>query len=61
MRASSKRSRTKSCPPHTPLQLQATEDGYRVARCLVCGLLGPKQENSSKARLAFEDSYKHYK
>jgi len=58
MQASSKPSKTKPCPPHTPLLLQATEDGYRVARCLVCGLLGPKRENSSKARLAFEESYK---
>ena len=57
MQASSKPSRTKPCPPHTPLLVQATEDGYHVARCLVCGLQGPKRENSSKARLAFEESY----
>ena len=61
MQASSKPSRTRSCPPHTPLLLQATEDGYFVVRCLACGLLGPKRANTSKAHRAFEESYKYYK
>jgi hypothetical protein len=55
MQASSKFTRTKPCPPHSPLLLQATEDGYCEVRCLACGLLGPKRANSSKARLAFEE------
>ena len=58
MQASSKLSRTKPCPPHTPLLVQDTEDGYCLVRCLACGLQGPKRENTSKARLAFEESYK---
>jgi hypothetical protein len=55
MQTSSRPSRTKTCPPHTPLLLQATEDGHRVVRCLACGLLGPKRESVSKARLALEE------
>ena len=58
MQASSKPSRTKPCPPHTPLLLQATGYGYCVARCLACGLQGPERENTLKAHLAFEVSYK---
>ena len=57
MQASSKFARTRSCPPHTPLLVQATGYGYCVARCLACGLQGPKRENTSKARLAFDESY----
>jgi hypothetical protein len=54
MQASSKPSRRKPCPPHTPLLLQPTEDGYCLVRCLACGLLGTERENSSKAHLAFD-------
>ncbi len=50
-------SRHRPCPPHTPLLVQVTGYGYCVARCLVCGLQGPERENSSKARLAFKESY----
>jgi hypothetical protein len=57
MQAYSKLSRRKSCPPHTPLLVQAIGDGYCLVRCLACGLLGPKRENTSKARLAFDESY----
>jgi hypothetical protein len=57
MQAYSKSSRTKPCPPHTPLLLQATGYGYRVARCLACGLQGPQRENSSEARLAFKELF----
>jgi hypothetical protein len=53
VQASSKSSRP--CPPHTPLLMQGTDDGYRVVRCLACGLLGPKREDSSRARLAFDE------
>jgi hypothetical protein len=58
MQALSKSSRPRPCPPHTPLLTQRTEDGYRVVRCLVCGLLGPKREDGSRARLAFDESSK---
>jgi hypothetical protein len=54
MQPYSKFSRTKPCPPHTPLLVQDTEDGYCLVRCLACGLQGPERENSSIARLAFE-------
>jgi hypothetical protein len=46
--------RRKPCPQHTPLLVGATDDGHCVVRCLACGLQGPERENSSKARLAFE-------
>ncbi len=55
---SKKSSRLRPCPPHTPLLTQCTEDGYRVVRCLACGLLGPKREDGSKALLAFDESSK---
>jgi hypothetical protein len=58
MQTSSKLSRTKPCPPHTPLLVQDAEDGYCLVRCLACGLQGPKRENTSKARLAFDEYYK---
>jgi hypothetical protein len=54
MQASSEPSRRKPCPPHTPLLVRATEEGHCVVQCLACGLHGPERENSSKARLAFE-------
>jgi hypothetical protein len=57
MQAYSKFSRTKPCPPHTPLLVQATGYGYGLARCLACGLQGPERQNSSKARQAFDESY----
>ena len=58
MQASSKLPRLRSCPPHTPLLVQDAGDGYHVVRCLACGLQGPKRADSSKARLAFEESHK---
>jgi hypothetical protein len=54
MRASSEPPRRKPCPPHTPLLVRVTEVGHCVVLCLACGLQGPERENSSKARLAFE-------
>jgi hypothetical protein len=57
----SKSSRHRPCPPHTPLLIQASRDGYCVARCLAYGLQGPERENTSKARLAFDESYKSLK
>jgi hypothetical protein len=54
MQASSEPSRRKPCPPHTPLLVRATEEGHCVVQCLACGLHGPERENSSKARLTFE-------
>jgi hypothetical protein len=49
--------RKKSCPPHGPIQVQAVDEGARVASCLVCGLAGPKRENSWEAKLAFDEAF----
>jgi hypothetical protein len=57
VQAYSKFSRRKPRPPHTPLLVQATGYGYCLVRCLACRLQGPKRENTSKARLAFDESY----
>jgi hypothetical protein len=50
-------SRHGPCPPHTPLLIQDSGEEYRVARCLACGLQGPKRRNTPKALLAFEEAF----
>jgi hypothetical protein len=50
-------SRHRTCPPHTPLLIQDSGAEYRVARCLACGLQGPKRRDTPKALLAFEEAF----
>jgi hypothetical protein len=57
MQAFSKVSRHRPCPPHTPLLVQDSGGSYRVARCLACGLHGPKRRDTPKALLAFEEAF----
>jgi hypothetical protein len=57
MRAISKFTRHRPCPPHTPLLIQDSGESYRVARCLACGLQGPKRRDTPKALLAFEEAF----
>jgi hypothetical protein len=45
-----------SCPPHSPILVEASGEGYCVARCLACGLSGPEQEDYWEAKLAFDES-----
>jgi hypothetical protein len=45
-----------SCPPHTPLLIEASKEGYYVAQCLACGLSGPEREDDWEAKLAFDES-----
>jgi hypothetical protein len=56
MLAYSKSSRRGPCPPHTPLLVRASGEGYYVAQCLACGLQGPKRRDTPKALLAFEEA-----
>ena len=42
------------CPPHGPHLVEAVEEGIYAARCLRCGLVGPRREDSLKAKLAFD-------
>ena len=48
-----------SCPPHTPIMVSASEEGYYSASCLACGLAGPKREDAWEAKQAFDESFPH--
>jgi hypothetical protein len=37
-------SRNRPCPPHGPHLIDAVEEGLYIARCLACGLTGPKRK-----------------
>ena len=45
-----------SCPPHSPILVEASGEGSYVARCLACGLRGAEQEDAWEAKLAFDES-----
>jgi len=45
-----------SCPPHTPILIEASRGGNYVARCLACGVRGPEREDDWEAKLAFDES-----
>jgi hypothetical protein len=46
-----------SCPPHTPIMVSVSEEGYYLATCLACGLAGPKREDAWEAKQAFDESF----
>jgi hypothetical protein len=46
-----------SCPPHSPVMVTASEEGYYSATCLACGLVGPKQEDAWEAKVTFDESF----
>lgn len=50
------RTRRASCPPHSPILIDAFEGGYHVASCLACGLSGPERKNGWEAKAAFDES-----
>jgi hypothetical protein len=54
MQPTSTFSNLRPCPPHGPHLIDAVEDGLYVARCLACGLMGPKRKDSLEAKRAFE-------
>jgi hypothetical protein len=45
-----------SCSPHSPVLVEASEEGSYLARCLACGLSGPKREDDWRAKRAFDES-----
>ena len=42
----------KGCPPHGPHLIEVVESSSYAARCLTCGLVGPKRKDSLGAKLA---------
>jgi hypothetical protein len=57
MQAYSKFSRLRQCPPHGPHLIDPLEAGLYVARCLACGLTGPKRKDGLEAKLAFDQTW----
>jgi hypothetical protein len=49
--------RKQLCPPHSPIAVNATEGGYYVASCLMCGLRGPAREDVLKAKQALDPTW----
>ena len=45
------------CPPHGPIVVDASEEGYYVASCLTCKVVGPEREDALKAKLAFDETW----
>jgi hypothetical protein len=45
------------CPPHGPHLIEAVEDGSYVARCLACGVTGPRRKDGLEAKLAFDQTW----
>ncbi len=45
-----------SCPPHGPIMVAASEEGYNVASCLACGAAGPRRKDGWEAKLAFDEA-----
>ena len=45
----------KSCPPHGPIMVAASEEGRYAASCMACGARGPEREDGWEAKLAFDE------
>ena len=56
-KADPKFSRNMPCPPHRPIVVEPSEEGYYVASCLMCGVVGPEREDARKAKLAFDQTW----
>jgi hypothetical protein len=48
--------RKTSCPPHSPILVQAVGEGAYVASCLACGLAGPEREDGLVAKRSFDEA-----
>jgi hypothetical protein len=57
MQATSKSSIPRPCPPHGPHVIDNGKEGLYVARCLACGLRGPKRKDALEAKLAFDQAW----
>ena len=51
------RSQRASCPPHSPIVVEASEEGYYAASCLACGARGPEREDGWEAKAAFDEAF----
>jgi hypothetical protein len=49
--------RASSCPPHSPVVVEASEGGYYAATCLACGSRGPEREDVWEAKSAFDEAF----
>ncbi len=49
--------RARPCPPHGPLMIAAVEKRAYVARCLRCGLSGPRRGDGRDAKRAFDEAF----
>jgi hypothetical protein len=58
MQPTSTLSNLRPCPPHGPHLIDAVEDGLYVARCLACGVTGPKRKNALEAKRAFDQKWR---
>jgi hypothetical protein len=47
----------KPCPLHGPHLVDVVEESFYVARCLVCGLVGPVRKEVPQAKLAFDQRW----
>jgi hypothetical protein len=50
-------SRRMPCPPHGPIVVDASEEGYYVASCMTFKVVGPGREDTLKAKLAFDETW----
>ena len=57
-RVRKRRSGSDRCPPHGPIMVAASEEGYYLASCLACGVAGPQREDGWEAKLAFDETVK---
>ena len=46
----------RGCPPHGPVMVAASEEGYYSASCLACGVRGPERGDGWEAKLAFDEA-----
>ena len=46
------------CPPHGPIVVETSEEGYRAAWCLACGARGPEREDVWEAKAAFDEAHR---
>ena len=46
----------RSCPPHGPIMVAASDEGFYAASCLACGIRGPEREDGWEAKLAFDEA-----
>ena len=46
----------RSCPPHGPIMVAASEEGLYAASCMACGARGAERDDGWEAKLAFDEA-----